>query len=71
MTCSAIKRLPKPGERLLWKGDVVVVLEIIGHGNFASTVAVRDNRKRVWEVRKEELYKPNKLNKLNKENPNG
>lgn len=57
MSCPSLKRLPKEGDRLLYGGEEVIVVGIFRNGNFASTIAVQDARKRVFEVRKEELRK--------------
>jgi hypothetical protein len=62
---NGLRRLPRVGDRLLWQVDSelvpMVVLEIMSHGNFAKTIAIRDERKRVFEVRKEELCKPDDI----------
>jgi hypothetical protein len=47
------------GDRLIWRGEPVTVLEVLENGSLASEVAIRDKKKRVWSVRKEELCKPN------------
>jgi len=53
-----LRRLPKPGDPVMLRGEPMIVLEIVPpQGNCASTVAVRDSKMRVWEVRKEELSK--------------
>ena len=57
MAHTPLKRLPKEGDRLLYGGEEVIVVGILSNGNFASTIAVQDAKKRVFEVRKEELKK--------------
>lgn len=48
--CSVLKRLPKIWDRLLWKGQPVVVLEVRCNGNFASSIFIQDSDKKVYEL---------------------
>ncbi len=52
-----LTRLPSQGDELYMGSEKVVVLEIEAHGNFASTVLVRDDKGRVHNVPKSKLSK--------------
>ncbi len=45
-----MKRLPRKGDTVIFKGKEVVVLEIENDGNMAKKIYIQDNQKRVWQT---------------------